>query len=118
MCCGWCLAHTRAPPPSKQSALASLNPQSYVQSSFENEFLSAHENLPALPAGRRNLQHIYPGRTLKEWEGEDGGWMYLIGFSNDRSVDVAGYFNLSEPLAKTNAFQSVKDYDLIFKNQP
>lgn len=56
--------------------------------------------------------------TLKEWEGEDGGWMYLIGFSNDRSVDVAGYFNLSEPLAKTNGFQSVKDYDLIFKNQP
>jgi hypothetical protein len=55
--------------------------------------------------------------NLKEWEGEDGGWMYLIGFSNDRSVDVAKYFNLSAPLTKTNGFQSVKDYDLIFKNQ-
>jgi hypothetical protein len=56
--------------------------------------------------------------NLKEWEAEDGSWMYLVGFSNDSSVDVARHFKLSEPLAKTNRFLAVKDYDLIFKNQP
>jgi len=56
---------------------------------------------------------------LKEWEDKDGGWMYLVGFSRDKNVDLQKYFGLTEPLPKNDEheFMAVKDYDLIFKGQ-
>ena len=57
---------------------------------------------------------------LKEWEGENGAWMSLIGFSPDKDVDPTTYFDLKEPVPKTKEHQffSVKDYELLFKDRP
>ncbi len=56
---------------------------------------------------------------LKEWEGENGAWMYLIGFA-DKEVNLQEYFGLKEPLADDprHQFFAVGIYDRIFKDQP
>jgi hypothetical protein len=66
-----------------------------------------------------NERHALYFANLKEWKAEDGGWMYLAGFSNDKTVDLWQYFNLAEPLPKsdTHNFMAVKDFDAIFKDQ-
>ena len=66
-----------------------------------------------------NARHALYFANLKEWKAEDGGWMYLVGFSSDKTVDLWQYFNLPEPLPKsdTHEFMSVKDYDLIFEDK-
>ena len=66
-----------------------------------------------------NARHAPYFANLKEWKAEDGGWMYLVGFSNDNTVDLWQYFNLPEPLPKSDVhdFMAVKDYDLIFRGQ-
>ena len=53
---------------------------------------------------------------LKEWHDKDGGWMYLVGFSNDDKIPINEYFNLNMSVAQSSGlqFMSVKDYDLIF----
>jgi hypothetical protein len=58
--------------------------------------------------------------NLKGWRGEDGAWMYLIGFAPDKNVDPETYFNLKEPLPadKRRQFHSVEDYEPLFKGQP
>lgn len=58
--------------------------------------------------------------NLKEWEGEDGAWMILIGFAPDKNVDPKTYFELKEPLPadKRLLFLSVAAYERIFKDQP
>ena len=58
--------------------------------------------------------------NLKEWTAEDGGWMYLIGFADDDTVDPAQYFGLpeSDSDGSSHVFMSVKNYDLLFKDQP
>jgi hypothetical protein len=58
--------------------------------------------------------------NLKEWEGKDGAWMYLIGFAPDKGVDPTTYFELKEPLSaeKRHQFLSVKDYEPLFNRQP
>jgi hypothetical protein len=53
--------------------------------------------------------------NLKEWKDKDGAWMYLVGFSNEKNINIQEYFNLKEPLSQEQQFMSVKDYDLIFK---
>ena len=57
--------------------------------------------------------------NLKEWKDVDGGWMYLVGFSNDKNIDPAKYFGLPDPLPKLgkHQFLSVKDLDLIFQDR-
>lgn len=62
--------------------------------------------------------------NLKEWDDKKGARMYLVGFSNDKNVNLIKYFKLTEPLSKpddndTNdhEFLSVKDFDLIFKGE-
>ena len=58
--------------------------------------------------------------NLKE-EDKKGEWTYLIGFSNDKSVNLTKYFKLTEPLSPTerdvHGFMSVKEFDLLFKSQ-
>ena len=58
--------------------------------------------------------------SLKEWEAEDGAWMYLIGFAPDKDVDPKIYFALKEPLPadKRFLFLSVSTCERIFKDQP
>jgi hypothetical protein len=58
--------------------------------------------------------------NLKEWEGKDGAWMYLMGFAPDKGVDPITYFELKEPLPaeKRHQFFSVKDYAPLFNRQP
>jgi hypothetical protein len=58
--------------------------------------------------------------NLKEWEGKDGAWMYLIGFAPDKGVDPTTYFDLKEPLPaeKRHQFLSVKDYEPLFNRRP
>jgi len=34
--------------------------------------------------------------NLKEWDGPDGDRMYLIGFSNDRTISIQQYFQFDE----------------------
>ncbi len=53
---------------------------------------------------------------LKEWRADDGGWMYLVGFANDKNTPIREYFNLTEQNAATadREFDSVSNYDLIF----
>jgi hypothetical protein len=56
---------------------------------------------------------------LKEWQADDGAWMYLVGFSNDKQVDHK-FFGLSEPLPKSDEhqFMAVEQFDPIFKGKP
>jgi hypothetical protein len=58
--------------------------------------------------------------NLKEWDGEDGTRMYLIGYATDKNVDPNTYFDLKEPLPvdKRLLFLSVSLYERIFKDQP
>jgi serine/threonine protein kinase len=58
--------------------------------------------------------------NLKEWDAEDGTWMYLIGFAADKNVDPKTYFDLKEPLPadKRLLFLPVSLYERIFKDQP
>lgn len=67
-----------------------------------------------------NARHALYFANLKEWKAEDGGWMYLAGFSNDKTVDPYQYFGLPVSLPKLDAhnFMAVKDCDLLFKAQP
>ena len=57
---------------------------------------------------------------LKEWKDKDGGWMYLVGYSQAKEVDPEKYFALPEPLSKTDEhkFLAVRDFDLTFKARP
>lgn len=56
---------------------------------------------------------------LKEWVEPDGARMYLVGFSDDKSVNPNEYFGLSEPLSKPgeSQFLAVKDFDLMFQRK-
>ena len=58
--------------------------------------------------------------NLKEWEGENGARMYLIGFSQEKIVNPQEYFGLKEPLADDpkHRFFAVSAYERIFKDQP
>lgn len=58
--------------------------------------------------------------NLKEWEGKDGAWVYLIGFAPDKGVYPTTYFELKEPLPaeKRHQFFFVKDYSPLFNRQP
>ena len=58
--------------------------------------------------------------NLKGWEGEDGAWMYHIGFAPNKNVDPETYFNLKEPLPadKRHQFLTVEDYEHLVKRQP
>lgn len=57
---------------------------------------------------------------LKEWEGENGAWMSLIGFAPGKDVNPQEYFGLKEPLADDpkHRFFPVGIYERIFKDQP
>ncbi|MEQ1850535.1 MAG: hypothetical protein ABMA01_02985 [Chthoniobacteraceae bacterium] len=58
--------------------------------------------------------------NLKEWEGENGARMYLIGFAPDKDVNPQEYFGLKEPLPDDpkHRLLRVSDYERIFKDQP
>jgi hypothetical protein len=66
-----------------------------------------------------NARHALYFANLKEWKADDGGWMYLVGFSSDKTVDPYQYFGLPASLPKTavHDFMAVKDYDKVFKDQ-
>jgi hypothetical protein len=66
-----------------------------------------------------NARHALYFANLKEWKAEDGGSMYLVGFSSDKTVDPYQYFGLpaSLPKSKSQKFMSVQDFDKIFKDQ-
>ena len=54
---------------------------------------------------------------LKEWEGKDGAWMYLVGFSHDKGVDPKKYFDLTDlvPTGSKHEFETAADFDTVFK---
>ena len=58
--------------------------------------------------------------NLKSWQGENGQWMSLTGFAQDKDVDPKTYFDLKEPLPadKRLIFLSVAAYERLFKGQP
>lgn len=51
---------------------------------------------------------------LREWSAADGAQMYLVGFSNDKNVSPAEYFQLAAPLPGEIQFMSVQQFSGIF----
>lgn len=66
-----------------------------------------------------NLRKMAYFVKLSEWEAKDGSWMYVVGFSNDKTVDPSKFFQLDEKLPKSDKleFMSVEEFDLIFKGK-
>ena len=63
----------------------------------------------------RNISHFI---KLKEWEAEDGGRMYLVGFSNAPKLSPAQYFGVKQPSdASAFKFLAVKDFSEIFEGR-
>ena len=52
--------------------------------------------------------------NLKEWEDENGNWMYKVGFTNTDAVEPAEYFGDDIDREKEPTFLSVKDYDILW----
>jgi hypothetical protein len=55
--------------------------------------------------------------NLKEWTGKDGEWNYIIGFSNDDTVDVKTYFKDQFDPGKELTFMSVEQSAMLFENK-
>ena len=58
--------------------------------------------------------------NLKEWEGENGARMYLIGFAPGKDVNPQEYFGLKEPLPDDpkHRFFPVGIYERVFIDRP
>jgi len=64
-------------------------------------------------AKHRNKRYF---ANIRHWRTDDGSWMYLVGFSDDGSVNPIDYFELEGSYAGSNAihFLSVSNYGKIF----
>ena len=57
---------------------------------------------------------------LSETKEKDGSWIYVVGFSKDKKINIQDYFKLEKPLPDEDgySFMAVKDLDLIVSVVP
>jgi hypothetical protein len=57
--------------------------------------------------------------NLKEWNAPDGARMYLVGFSNDKTVSIPTYFGFTEPpsVPDRRQFLAVDDFARLFEGR-
>lgn len=65
-------------------------------------------------ANKRKMRYFI---KLSEKNEKDGNSIIVMGFSNDKSINVQEYFKLDKPLPKETEFEfeDVQDLDILFK---
>lgn len=65
-------------------------------------------------AKSRNMVYFV---NLKEWKAEDGSRKYIVGFSNDKSLNIAEFFGENADTNKKLKFLSTQQFDIIWGHE-